>query len=146
MAISLKRLNRGDGDRSVAILVGIDTLNLTYSREKYTPQVERELRDRMEDRRPGAMLADFLLTLLTGWDVVIPAEGQDDAITKLMEKAGRELTIDELQEKGIKFEPVPLTKETFESLVSVEAQALIVEKLSEDQRPNAKQSDFTSDI
>jgi DNA-binding NtrC family response regulator len=146
MAISLKRLNRGDGDKTVAITVGIDTLNLTYNREKYTPKLERELRERMEERRPGAMLADFLLNLLTGWDVVELVEGQDEKIAKLTEKVGKELSIDELQAAGIEFTPLPLNAETFEALVSVEAQALIVEKLSEDQRPNAKPSDFTSDI
>jgi hypothetical protein len=145
MPISLKRLNRGDGDKAVAIQIGIDTLNLTYNREKYTPKLERELRESMDDRRPGAMLKDFLLSLLSGWDVVIPVEGQDEKIDELIKKAGKELTIDELKEKGIIFDPVPLNDETFEALVSVEAQALIVEKLSEDQRPNAKQSDFTSD-
>lgn len=146
MAITLKRLNRGDGDKSVSIPIGIDTLNLTYNREKYTPKLERELRERMEDRRPGAMLSDFLLNLINGWDVLEVVEGQEEKIEKLTLKAGRELSTDELQQEGIQFTPLPLNAETFEALVSVEAQALIVEKLSEDQRPNAKPSDFTSDI
>lgn len=144
MPVTVQKLNRGDGDRLVSIPIGIDVLNIGYNREKYTPAIERELREKMENKLPGCMLAGFLVNLLTSWDVVEPADGEQKKIDKLTASNGRELSIDELKAEGIKFTDVPLTEITLDTIVSVQAQSLIVEKLSEDQRPNMQSSDFTS--
>lgn len=123
--ISLKAINKSSEQKTVSILFGEETLELTYNRSKYTPRFEREVKELMDSNLPANMLAKMVFALVIDWNV-------EDVVD------------DTLPEKDWEYAKVPLTYETFESLLSAEALATIVEALSEDNRPNQKPSDFTS--
>lgn len=123
--ISLSVVNKVTEQKTVSISFGDEVLELTYNRSKYTPKFEREVKELMDSNLPANMLAKMVFALVTDWnleDVVDP----------------------DAPEKEWEYEKVPLTLETFEALLSAEALATIVEALSEDNRPNQKPSDFTS--
>lgn len=104
------------GDKSLAIPCEEgETLNVVYSRADYTPKLEAEMEE-VRRTRPGHSLALMLGKVLRSWDVV----DDDDS-------------------------PVPLSAQTLDERLAIEAQAKIVEALAEDQRPNATASDGSDD-
>lgn len=123
--ILLSTINKSSEQRTVSIQYGEETLELVYNRSKYTPRFEREVKELMDANLPANMLAKMVFALVIDWN----AEHVVD---------------DSLPEKDWEYVKVPLTFDTFESLICAEALAHIVEALSEDNRPNQKPSDFTS--
>lgn len=93
--------------REVKIDFDGDTLTLTYNPGKLTPKLMAHLNEGVEQKDLSAT-ASFFTTVCENWDVV-----EDDGVT-----------------------PVPLTVETLEGLLSVEAMAKIVKALVEAQSPN----------
>ena len=120
MPIRRDKINRAFNEtKPLAIAIGLDTLNITYNREKYTPKIERELREAMEDMTPGKMLSQMLSTILTGWDVV---DVHPDDLDK--------------PEEEQRLIPVELSPENLDGLLSVTALGKIVEAIAADQNPN----------
>lgn len=149
MPIPVKKINNAKGNGVITIPFLDEQLVLTYNREKYTPKVERELRDRMMENLPGTMLAEFLMTLLIDWDAVdVHSEDREKAEemeTRLMSQDPPVIPgLKDYEAAGIRMVKLPLNADTFDALISIEAQGSIVEALSETQRPKAKQSDFMS--
>lgn len=123
--IRIGSINKASEQKTVSIKFGDETLELTYNRAKYTPRFEREVKQLMEENLPANMLAKMVFALVIDWNAM-------------------DVVDDSLPEDSWEWYKVPLTFETFESLLSAEALATIVESLAEDNRPNQKPSDFTS--
>lgn len=115
-------------DSKLPVAFGKETLNLTYNRSKFTPKLEREINALADARQMGGMLSKMLMTILTSWDIVDvdPADvGKPENKQKLI--------------------PVPLTAETLDELISIEAQARIVKALTDAQRPDEEKLPDTND-
>lgn len=125
----LNKVNQGDGNRTVAVTYGEETLNVTYNRGALTPKVERELQEEASANRPGGALAKMLGKVIVGWDLqdVHP----DDA---------------ELPEDHQRLVDVPLNSDTLDDILSIAAQAKIVEAIAEDNRPKATTSGPTKEF
>lgn len=100
--------------KKLAVPYGDFVINIEYSRSRYTPKFEKELKEKTDEGLPAASLSLFLISLLRKWDIV------DD--------------------KG---NPVPLTVEALEEIPTT-FQSRLVEAIAEDQRPNQKPSETTS--
>ena len=128
--IRLSTLNREKEEKTMSITFGEEELQLTYNRSKYTPKFEKELKQMMDDNLPSSMMANMVFALLIDWNV-------EDIIQTEENLAKPE----EEQEVGL----VPLTLETFETLVSSEALSTIIESLADDNRPNKQAFVTTKD-
>lgn len=138
MAITLKKLNNPDETyASLAVPFGDAVLNLTYSRESYTPKLERTIRQLVDANLIGGFLSAMLVEMLRSWDVVQEVPRVDKKSGKPIYGHGDVQVIDQI--------PVPLTKETFDELLCIEAQAKIVEALRDANRPNLTTSEDTDD-
>jgi hypothetical protein len=155
MAITRQKVNRGEGTKTIRVPFGNEFLQIGYTREKYTPQFEKELNEKMNAGLPGDMLATFLLSLLKHWDLKDFEEKDIEKAQNYLDKKNKErgdkpeislgeISVEEWGKAGIKLVDVPLTAENMHNLLTIEGIAKIVEKLSEDQRPNQPSSDFTS--
>lgn len=127
--ILLRKVNQVEETKAMSVPFGDEFLEVTYNRSKYTPKFEKEIKQLMDDNLPGNMLAKMLFTLLTSWNLRDYVDTDEN------------LSLPEDQRKTY---PVPLTLDVFESLLSMEALASIVEKLAEDNRPNLKSSEDTN--
>ena len=126
--IRLSAVNAPDGDISLEVLFGENSLSLTYSRDTYTPKLERELAQLINDRLPGNMLAAMLIKVLRTWDVVdVHPEDKNKP---------------EVDQRLV---PVPLSESSLTDLLSVAALSKIVEAMAEDQRPKLTTSESAND-
>ena len=128
--IRLSKINNIEERRTLSIPYDGDFLEIVYNRARYTPKFEREIKELMDESLPGNMLSKMLFALIIAWNV-------EDLVD---DPKNLSLSPDKQE-----YYDVPLTQDTFDALFSVEALAGIVEKMSEDNRPNQKPSDFTSD-
>jgi hypothetical protein len=68
MSINLSDCSR-DGKRC-EMRVGVETAELVYQPNAYTPQVESELRSALETNRPSVGMAELLAGVLISWEVL----------------------------------------------------------------------------
>lgn len=125
----LSKVNLGDGDHTVPVKFGEEVLNITYNRGKFTPRVERELQEEAKANRPGGALAKMLMKVLISWDL-------EDAHPE-------DVNLPEDQQRLV---PVPLNEQTLDDLLSIPAQARIVETIAEDNRPKQTTSEPTKEF
>ena len=145
MAVPIRRINKGKGIRTLKLKFGDDVLNIKYDRSKYTPAVERELNDQLEQKNlVGGLFAGFLGNLILEWDAMdVDPEDREKAL-ELESDPDNLPGMKEYEAAGIRMVPVPLTPETFDTLLSIETQGDLMTELGKDQRPNPTSSDFTS--
>jgi hypothetical protein len=147
MSVKLSRLNKLKEKRSVQILFGDDTLSIDYNRAKYTPKFEREIKEMMDANLPAGSLAKMVFALILDWDLTddkVQEKTTEDGVVFEFQNAEGKWGVDVPEDERVQ-EPVPLTWEVFDALLSVDALTTLVEKLAEDNRPNVKSSDSTSD-
>jgi hypothetical protein len=118
----VKNFNRGAGPRTISVEYSGDILEFTYSREKYTPDLETGLAELLEKGRPGSYLAGTIIHCAIDWNLHKLKEGDENK--------------PEHEQDWI---PVPLTEEELGKL-SIEGLSRMVEMMAEDNRPNQKTS------
>ncbi len=114
-----------------------DYVNVTYSREKYTPVLERSMREKIERGLPGNMLANMLSKLLLDWDVFHYNENEDDDRPLVLSPREGYDEPELIFQVGDK---IPINARTLDQMVNIAAQAKIVEGISDDNRPNVTKS------
>ncbi len=115
-------------------------LEVEYSRAKFTPQLERQMNDKIRLGLPGGMLAQMLMKVLLDWDVYHYNEDEEDTSPLVLQACDQ-------SEEDLTFqvgEKIPLTERTLDQMVCIPAQSRIVEQITEDNRPNAKKSGSSS--
>lgn len=116
--IALRKVNKTDELKTVSIPYGEDMLNITYSRAKYTPQFEKELKELQKDELIGSILAEMLYTLVVDWNI-------EDCVNP-------EAKTEEEQQ----WYKVPLVRETFTAALNIEALSDLMTAITEANRPN----------
>ena len=56
--------------RTCQVVFGEEQANLTYRPSAYTPLLEDELQETMQENRPGNALAEMLANVLLSWEVL----------------------------------------------------------------------------
>lgn len=115
--VRLSQVNRQGQPKELAVDFDGATLHLTYDRSEYTPAVEQQMTEMVGEGRVGAGLATMLIKVLRSWN----------------------LTDEEDQ-------PLPLTSETLNLALSVDAQTAIVVALGDDQRPKPPTAEMSPDF
>lgn len=127
--ISRRKVNAGAGPKTVAVEFTIgEFMDFTYSREDYTPQLERKMNEMVKEGLPGNMLAAMLVKVGIAWNVV--DDHPDD------------LELPESQRREV---PMDFTAENLDAMFSIEALSRIVEEIANDSRPNQGKSPGPSD-
>lgn len=122
----LKKVQKPD-IRPVTVNFDGEVLNMKIDRQKYTPRLERQMKEAIDENLPLNMLVEFLHSLVTEWDL---EDVHPDDVDKPEDKQ--------------RMVPVPLTRENIGDM-GVEVLQQIADGIIEAQRPNQTNSEISND-